>query len=174
MGSVARAVYGVQEWVSRLVSNISMKPGYVAQLPGAIASQLDGMLKPGDVFVTRKDCAVTNYFLPGYWPHAAMYVGDGRVIESLKDGVRERTMESPFGNDAVALIRPKLDAAMIAKAIERARTHVGKPYDFDFDFTRADRLVCTEVVYRSYDGLGGVQFRLTRRRAAKHCRPKTS
>ena len=81
----------------------------------------------------------------------------------LKDGVRERTMESPFGNDAVALIRPKLDAAKIAKAIERAKTHVGKPYDFDFDFTRADRLVCTEVVYRSYDGLGGVQFRLTRR-----------
>ena len=72
-------------------------------------------------------------------------------------------MESPFGNDAVAVIRPKLDAPSIAKAIERAGTHVGKPYDFDFDFTRADRVVCTEVVYRSYEGLGGFHFQLTRR-----------
>ncbi len=162
-GSFSRAVYGVQEWGSRLVSNISTKPRHVSRLPDVIASQLGGMLRAGDVFVTRKDCAVTNYFLPGYWPHAALYIGDGHVIESLKDGVRQRTMDSPFGNDAVAVIRPKLDAPSIAKAIERAGTHVGKPYDFDFDFTRADRMVCTEVVYRSYDGLGGVHFQLTRR-----------
>ncbi|MBC7856586.1 MAG: hypothetical protein IAF94_24420 [Pirellulaceae bacterium] len=30
-------------------------------------------------------------------------------------------------------------------------------------FSRSDRLVCTEVVYRSYEGVGGVQFQLTRR-----------
>jgi hypothetical protein len=92
-----------------------------------------------------------------------MYVGRDRVIESLKDGVRQRTMDSPFGNDAVAVIRPKLGPEVIEQAIQRARTHVGKPYDFDFDFTRADRLVCTEVVYRSYEGLGGMHFELTRR-----------
>jgi hypothetical protein len=113
--------------------------------------------------VTRKDNALTNYFLPGFWPHAAFYIGDQHVIESLKDGVRERTMESPFGNDAVAVIRPCVAADVIAAAIARARTHVGKPYDFDFDFTRGDRLVCTEVVYRSFEGIAGLSFRLTRR-----------
>jgi len=50
-----------------------------------------------------------------------------------------------------------------AEAITRGLFHDGKPYDFDFDFTRSDRLVCTEVVYRSYEGIGGLAFELTRR-----------
>jgi hypothetical protein len=41
--------------------------------------------------------------------------------------------------------------------------HEGKCYDFDFDFTRSDRLVCTEVVYRAYEGVGSMTFPLTRR-----------
>ena len=31
------------------------------------------------------------------------------------------------------------------------------------DFSRSDRLVCTEVVYRSYEGSGNIKFSLTRR-----------
>lgn len=163
IGSVAKAIYAIQEWGSRLVSSISTKPRHVPRLPEEIVSQLRALVQPGDVFVTRKDCAVTNYFLPGYWPHAAMYIGGAEVIESLKDGVRQRKLESPFGNDAIAVIRPKLNAESIEEAIGRAKAHLGKPYDFDFDFTRADRLVCTEVIYRSYEGLGGIRFDLTRR-----------
>lgn len=163
VGGVSKTVYAIQEFGSRLASNVSTIPNHVPCLPDAIASRLLEILRAGDVLVTRKDSALTNYFLPGYWPHAAMYIGDQQVIESLKDGVRQRSMDSPFGNDAVAVIRPKLDPTTIASAIERAWTHVGKPYDFDFDFTRGDRVVCTEVVYRSYDGLGGICFPTTRR-----------
>jgi hypothetical protein len=163
MGNIARAIYAIQEWGSRLVSNLSTMPHHVPRLPDEIAGQLCAAMRAGDVFVTRKECAVTNYFLPGYWPHAALFIGQGQVIESLKDGVRQRTLESPLGNDAVAVIRPQLEPGIIEQAIARAKTHVGKPYDFDFDFTRSDRLVCTEVVYRSYEGLAGIHFPLTRR-----------
>ena len=87
----------------------------------------------------------------------------GRVLEALKDGVMIRSLRSPLSCDAVAVIRPRLAPEDIARALARGLSHAGKPYDFDFDFARSDRLVCTEVVYRSYDGLTGIQFELTRR-----------
>lgn len=165
---VARAIYSIQSWVSRWVGQLSTKPEHRPALPEAIKGQLLERLRPGDVLVTRKEHSLTNYFLPGYWPHAALYIGEGQVVEALADGVRVRSIESPFGADALASIRPQLGDSDIERAIERAHTHVGKPYDFDFDFTRADRMVCTEVVYRSYEGLGEMKFDLTWRAARQN------
>jgi hypothetical protein len=55
-----------------------------------------------------------------------------------------------------------LDREHVAAALAQALMHEGKPYDFDFDFCASHRLVCTEVVYRGYYGIGGVQFNLNR------------
>ena len=165
---VGQAIYAIQSCVSRWVGQLSTQPSHQPALPEAIKSELLGLLQPGDVLVTRKDHSLTNYFLPGYWPHAALYIGNGNVIEALADGVRLRSVDSPFAVDAIAAIRPSLDAAQVDEALLRAHTHIGKPYDFDFDFTRADRMVCTEVVYRSYEGIGEVQFELTRRAARQN------
>lgn len=188
-----RAQYGLQKCVSRLVSDIYTVKDHHPELPAAVADELRTILQPGDVLITRKDHALTNYFLPGYWPHAALYLGGGeqliklgisehanvkprwrrllecdaqeprRVLEAMKDGVWVRSLKSPFGSDALAVIRPQLSVPQIAQALARGMFHEGKPYDFDFDFSRSDRLVCTEVVYRSYEGVGGVRFQLTRR-----------
>ena len=56
--------------------------------------------------------------------------------------------------DAFLVLRPKLDWPHRAEALARALTHEGKLYDFMFDFRKADRLACTEVIYRSYHGVG--------------------
>ncbi len=165
---VGQAIYAIQSWVSRWVGQLSTQPSHQPALPEAIKTDLLSLLQPGDVLVTRKEHSLTNYFLPGYWPHAALYIGGGRVIEALADGVRERSVDSPFAVDAIAAIRPRLAAVQVDEALQRAHSHVGKPYDFDFDFTRADRMVCTEVVYRSYEGIGDVQFELTRRAARQN------
>lgn len=188
-----RALYGLQKLGGRIASHLSTRPNHRPQLPSVVAAELRELLRPGDVLITRKEHAITNYFLPGYWPHAALYLGQGtqleelgiathanllprwrrlldcdaheprRVLEAMKDGVWIRSLLSPLRVDAIAVLRPQLAQPEIAEALCRGMFHEGKPYDFDFDFTRSDRLVCTEVVYRSYEGVGGMQFNLTRR-----------
>ena len=68
----------------------------------------------------------------------------------MKDGVKNRSLDSTFQNDAMIVIRPNLSDSDLSETIDRASKHIGKPYDFDFDFTRSDRMVCTEVIYRSF------------------------
>ncbi|MDX1566057.1 MAG: YiiX/YebB-like N1pC/P60 family cysteine hydrolase, partial [Phycisphaeraceae bacterium] len=85
----------------------------------------------------------------------------GRVLEAQKDGVRFRSVASCFGSDAVLVLRPMLNRDQLAESLGRAFEHVDKPYDFDFDFTQSGSLVCTEVIYRAYEG--PIEFKLTRR-----------
>jgi 1-acyl-sn-glycerol-3-phosphate acyltransferase len=146
---------------------------------------LRARLQPGDIVLERHNWYLSNAFLPGYWPHAVLYVGtaeelralglhdDPRVakhlaafaradhlghvpacIEAVSEGVVFTTAEHSIGeSDSVAVLRPRLAPAQIREAIARAFSHAGKPYDFDFDFFSADKLVCTELVHRSYGSM---------------------
>lgn len=144
--------------------------------------ELLASLRPGDVCVTRHDDALSNLFLPGFWPHATLYLGSAeerralgvvvppgigaraagriRFLESKKDGVRFRQAEETLMVDACVVIRPMLEESDLARAIGRAMEHEGKLYDFLFDFRTSDRLACTEVIYRGFHGIGPVAFRL--------------
>lgn len=130
--------------------------------------------------------ALSNLFLPGFWPHVAFYIGsnaqraalglasevdvaaDVRFLESKKDGVGLRPPTDTLQVDTLVVLRPQLIEADVAVAIARGLTHAGKLYDFIFDFTASDRLACTELVYRSYHDVGPVQFRLAPH-AGRHC-----
>ena len=131
---------------------------------------LKDILQPGDVFVTRHDDAMSNVFLPGFWPHSALWLGaeDADILEAKKDGVLLRQIEETLQVDAFVVIRPKLTDTQIKDALPRARSHAGKLYDFVFDFRTTDRLVCTEVIYRTYHGMGAIDFNLTLQ-AGRHC-----
>ncbi len=201
---LGRALYGLQKAVASMMADVFVAPGHAPSIPEPRRTELIEHLTPGDVLVVRKEYAVTNYFLPGYWPHAALYLGDADalralgladhehvrprwsqldpgtsstssaprhspderpryVLEAMKDGVRIRSIDSPLASDSLVVLRPQIEPADLAQALARGLSHEGKAYDFDFDFNRSDRLVCTEVVYRAYEGIGDVQFELTRR-----------
>ena len=140
-----------------------------------IRDEIRSKLMPGDVFVTRHDDAVSNLFLPGFWPHAALWLGadDFDILEAKKDGVLLRHIEETLEVDAFVVLRPKLADVLVSEALERARTHSGKLYDFIFDFSTSDRLVCTEVVYRGFHGIGEIDFTLEEL-AGRFCLPAES
>ncbi|MBC8354219.1 MAG: hypothetical protein H8E66_19675 [Planctomycetes bacterium] len=190
---LGRAFYGIQKLAGNLAADKFLRYGHRPGLPNDVAEQVRNLLEPGDVLVVRKEYALTNYFLPGYWPHAALYLGqaetlvelgvheqehvkprwtrmletsldsEGHVLESMRDGVNFRGLKSPFGSDSIVVLRPSVSREDLATALARCFAHEGKPYDFDFDFRRADRLVCTEVVYRSFDGVGSINIPLVQR-----------
>jgi hypothetical protein len=150
-----------------------------------LMERLRPLLRPGDILVERRNWYLSNAFLPGYWPHSALYVGTAEqlkaegldndlriqrhlaeyskpdasghlpaIIEAVSEGVVFSTVEHSIGGaDSLAVLRPNLTLLQKREVIARAFSHAGKPYDFDFDFFSADKLVCTEVVYRSLSGM---------------------
>ncbi|MGC6424080.1 MAG: YiiX/YebB-like N1pC/P60 family cysteine hydrolase [Lentimonas sp.] len=164
-----------------------VKPlGAAKRVDAGMRARLRDFLNPGDVLITRHDDALSNLFLPGFWPHAAFYVGDNDereaigvksegyidknlcFLESKRDGVLLRRAKDTLQVDSFMVLRPTLAQDEIAQAISRGLTHRNKLYDFVFDYTSADRLACTELVYRSYHGIGPVEFEL-KEHAGRHC-----
>jgi hypothetical protein len=154
--------------------------------------QLRPELRPGDVLLTRTDSRITTAILPGFWAHAALFLGttpdleslglhqhprvarywetiadratsDGAVIESIFPYVQLTPIAKCLQVDHVVVFRPNLPSDEIAAAIGEAFGHLGKPYDFDFDFNSTSRIVCTGLIYRSYHGRGGMCFSLCKR-----------
>jgi hypothetical protein len=89
------------------------------------------------------------------------------VLEAKKDGVLLRPLKETLSVDAFVVLRPSLQSESIRRAIERAVLHEGKMYNFDFDFFNSDRIVCTELIYRAYDGLEELKFPLRERAGRK-------
>ena len=178
------ASFGIFEATGRVIADMR-NPLHKKRVTPEIRQAVAAMLQPGDVIITRHDDAMSNLFLPGFWPHGALYIGkcdsiermqlevdDERrsrwidsicVLEARKDGVRFRPLDDTLAVDCFVVIRPQLTSQEVAASLSRVLKHEGKLYDFEFDFTRADRLVCTEVIYRAFDGCGPINMELKRR-----------
>ena len=176
--------YRASSAVSTLIGDVRIREprGHAGLITPEQVQALREKLRPGDIVIERRNWYLSNAFLPGYWPHSALYVGtaedlralgldhDPRVarhlaayarpdanghtasfIEAVSEGVVFTSIEHSVGEaDSVAVLRPRLTPEQVREVIARAFSHAGKPYDFDFDFFSADKLVCTEVVFRAF------------------------
>ncbi len=185
-----RGVAGAQKVFAQAMEGVGRAASEIGshshkRVTAPIRAELAALLRPGDVIMTRHDLVLTNLFLPGFWPHAALHIGtpeqrdalgvaldaerrrrwsaDVRVLEARKDGVLFRPLDDTLAVDCCVVLRPRLSADGVRRAIERAVAHEGKLYNFDFDFFNSDALVCTEVVYRALDGLESIDIPLVER-----------
>ena len=179
-----RPVYKAQSILSCWIGDTRIVENAPLITDAQIRNEVRPMLQPGDLILERRNWYLSNAFLPGFWPHGALYVGKIKdlkalgiagdpevksrlteflkpgdhgeaitVIESVSEGVVFNTLTHSMRADHVAVLRPRLTREQIARAIVKAFSHQGKPYDYEFDFFTSDKLVCTELLYRSYEGL---------------------
>ncbi len=158
----------------------------------SVLAELHGRLRPGDVLLVRAEGKLTTALVPGFWAHAAIFFGGrteleelelglhpfvqrhweripeargpyGQVLEAISPRVAVHPLERCLAADHVAVLRPRLSRADLAAALGEAFGHMGKAYDFEFDFRASSRIVCTELVWRAYHQRGRIGFRLVKR-----------
>ena len=198
------AWFPVQAGVSEWMGDTKVRRKKQNLISQAQIRTIMAQLEPGDILLERREWYLSNIGLPGFWPHAALYVGtpeerarffadgevaawvreqgvadgnletllgslypkvsalsrerleDGhlpRVIEALSEGVLFTSLEHSAAADSLAVLRPRVSKQEKAFAIARAFKYHGRPYDFNFDFQTDATLVCTELIYRSYEGM---------------------
>jgi hypothetical protein len=187
-----KARYGIEEFIGeRMVAVNDAAAAGATALRDALG-QFGPDLRTGDILLTRTEQGALASFIPGFWIHAAIYLRSrqeleaigvheapalaarwlelpvpdhphGLVLEAMVPRVRIVPVEICLAADHVAVLRPRLSGAQLGAAIGAALAHLGKPYDFEFDFTADRRMVCTELVYRGYHRRGPVAFDLTKR-----------
>jgi hypothetical protein len=200
--SASRAIFPVQKGVAEWMGDTRVKRIGQPLISRQQTLQLLERMEPGDIIVARQNWYLSNIGLPGFWPHAELYVstpeeldayfsgdeevrewlatqpgqpktlgehlarlypakwaryrgtdehGDPfRIIESISEGVSFTGPEHGMRVDYLGVMRPRLSKKEKAQAIVRAFTYQGRPYDFNFDFFSDSTLVCTELVYKSY------------------------
>lgn len=165
--------------------------------------QVEPQLEVGDILLQRREWYLSNLGIPGFWTHAALYIGSAqqrstlasdpavrawldeqgssgmdfdravsqanqrsvafltqrdaeghmpKVIEAIAEGVSLTSLEHSAAADSLAVIRPRTTPLVKAQAIWRAIHLVGRPYDYNFDFQSDQALVCSELVYKAYEG----------------------
>lgn len=148
-------------------------------------------LKPMDIILDKSAFALTDKFIPGYFGHSAIYLGTKKqleeigmwahpdilpyqaeiesgnvILEAVRKGVHLTSIENFMNIDELSIIRKKdgLDnKELLFDKINRGLTQIGKNYDFNFDISTLDSIVCSELIYIVFGNVHWpTQYRLGR------------
>ncbi len=89
VADLGNLIYQVQYTTQSLVSTwigdfkIRQPRQGTSLIDKAQLDKLSDVLQPGDVLLERRNWYLSNAFLPGYWPHGAVYVGTAEDLKRL-------------------------------------------------------------------------------------------
>lgn len=134
-------------------------------------------LRPLDTLIEKTPFRLTDKFIPGYWGHAAIYIGNKdqlvelglwnhpnirkyhkeilkgqTIVEALRSGVEINSVKHFTDIDDFSILRLKTELTLKEKKdyILRVISHIGKEYDFAFNVETPSKIVCSELHYLTY------------------------
>ena len=163
---------GLSQVFGNSVGVVETRAGKLRQDSSA-ESRIGAALRPGDILIEKTPFRLTDKLIPGYFGHAAIWVGseaeltaiglwdDARVaryhdelragrsvLEALRNGVQLNTLRHFLNVDDLLVLRDsKLEGERLKEHLTRAFRQIGKRYDFNYDVTTGDRIACSELVY---------------------------
>lgn len=119
---------------------------------GVDSRNILNVLRPGDILLRRYDHYVAGLFIPGYFTHTSIYVGDNNVIHMLGDGICKEDILTFLRCDDIIVLRHS-DLTKTENAIKKAYEYLSEKiqYDYDFNFQLQNRFSCTELIDCCYD-----------------------
>jgi uncharacterized protein YycO len=124
------------------------------KLKGTHIRQILNHLKPGDILLRKYDHYLGSIVIPGFWSHAAIYVGNNEVVHMMGHGIVTEDILTFTRADHMCILRhvhPGVADAAAARAREFAQKKV--EYDYNFDEKEANKMYCTEFANVCYDGV---------------------
>ncbi len=133
------------------------------------ATKLLEVLQPYDIVLMKSSQNLTDFFIPGYFGHSAIWLGSDRyqalsekstkphidspyMIEAVREGVKMSSLEAFASGEVFLVLRPKnLSLSQKLSIFHNSTMHLGKPYDFNFDSEASDMISCPELTFLAYD-----------------------
>ncbi len=139
----------LSEIFGRSIAQIHNKPE-----PEKNVNRLMPHLQKWDIILQKSPGRMTDNFIPGYFGHAAIYMGNSVFVEGVQKGV---TTTDPFHfaeGGSFLVIRFKNISEEKEKRIQQlVNGQIGKKYDFNFNVNSPGRLFCSELIYFVYDDI---------------------
>nr|WP_321358778.1 YiiX/YebB-like N1pC/P60 family cysteine hydrolase [uncultured Draconibacterium sp.] len=151
LGRIKEAAYDFSglcsEGFGRLIAKINLP------LKDTLCSEnLLPKLKEWDIICQKSPRKLTDFFIPGYFGHAGIYVGDSIFVQCDQEGVHyDKAQEFLEGNDFIVLRARQLTPTQKKRMRTLLEAQLGKKYDFSFNTDSPDRIICTELIFLVYD-----------------------
>lgn len=156
---------------------IHSREGHLLSDPDAL-HVMKSTLRPIDIILEKSPFVLTDKFIPGHYGHVAIYLGTkdqllelgmwdhpeiipyqseieaGKtILEAVRPGVRLNTVDAFLNIDEYTILRKTdglISPVQITEQITRGMNQIGLDYDFNFDISTLDKIVCSELIYIVY------------------------
>lgn len=106
------------------------------------------IIEPGCILCRKYIHYLDGLFIPGKFSHSGIYVGNGKVIHAIAEGVKEIDIIDFLRCDGFCILKPKkVENGLVA--VEKAKYFLDTPYDFDF-VDGMDAFYCHELTATCY------------------------